>query len=313
MTAARGSAASFKALDAGSYDPVGEPFDRYSRICSVPFAEQVVRRANLRPGQQVLDIGTGTGLVALLAAPSVGTQGRILGIDLSQGMLAVAQARAADSGERNRVEFARMDAELLALADASFDAALSLFALAHFPNPLRALREMFRVLRRGGRLVVATGSGVPFLSVAGAFHALRRASEVLKRWFGRRLEAPGLLNTLVEQALPASIEEETDWSRRSGRRAGSVQRLVRQAGFKVDQSLWQRHLVEFPGPESFWEAQVVFSSLARKRLAVAPEAMARVRQQFFRRCETVLARGGRLVYPVGAIVVTAHKSSDGRC
>jgi SAM-dependent methyltransferase len=105
-------------------------------------------------GERVLDVACGTGLVSLAAADGVGSGGRVLGVDLSQAMVDAATAAARRRG-LGHAAFARMDAESLALADASFDLALCGLGLMYLPEPERALREMRRVLRPGGRIALA--------------------------------------------------------------------------------------------------------------------------------------------------------------
>lgn len=110
--------------------------------------------AALRGGERVLDVACGTGLVSFAATRSVGPAGRVLGVDLSGAMVDAARERALRHEVRN-AEFVRMDAEALALPDATFDVALCALGLMYVPDPEQALREMRRVLRPGGRLVVA--------------------------------------------------------------------------------------------------------------------------------------------------------------
>jgi ubiquinone/menaquinone biosynthesis C-methylase UbiE len=105
-------------------------------------------------GQQVLDIACGTGLVSFEAARAVGPTGRVLGIDLSERMVAAAQRRASDLS-LSTCSFSRMDGELLALPNAGFDLVLCALGLMYMSNPEQAVREMSRVLRPGGRLSLA--------------------------------------------------------------------------------------------------------------------------------------------------------------
>ncbi|MBI3086892.1 MAG: methyltransferase domain-containing protein, partial [candidate division NC10 bacterium] len=102
-------------------------------------------------GEAVLDLGCGAGLDALLAAQLVGPAGRVAGIDLSPEMLAVAEAGRAEAG-LPQVEFREASVEALPFPDASFDVALSNGVLNLIPDKPAALREIFRVLRPGGRL-----------------------------------------------------------------------------------------------------------------------------------------------------------------
>jgi len=129
----------------------------YERLWQAQLAgaqAELLASASLSPGQRVLDVACGTGLVAFDAARAVGSGGRVLGIDLS-GQMIEAASRRARAGQSSNVSFARMDAETLDLPDASFDIVLCALGLMYMPDPERALREMRRVLRPGGRLVLA--------------------------------------------------------------------------------------------------------------------------------------------------------------
>lgn len=102
----------------------------------------------------MLDVACGTGLVALAAARAVGPRGSVIGVDLSDRMLNEARWRGRAQRLANTT-FARMDAECLALPDASVDIALCALGIMYLPHPERALAEMHRVLRPGGRVVLA--------------------------------------------------------------------------------------------------------------------------------------------------------------
>ena len=110
--------------------------------------------AALRPGERVLDVACGTGLVSFRAAAAVGTEGAVVGTDISGEMVETAR-RGAILCELANVRFERADAEALPLAGASFDAAVCALGLMYVPDPVRALSEMRRVLRPGGRAAAA--------------------------------------------------------------------------------------------------------------------------------------------------------------
>ncbi len=130
-------------------------------------SDRMVELARIKPGHHVLDIATGIGEPAVTAARRVGSGGAVLGIDQAPEMLAVAGERAAALGLQN-LEFREMDAELLDLPTASFDAALCHFALMFLPDLESALNRIRRVLVSGGAFVAVIPGApakVPFMSL----------------------------------------------------------------------------------------------------------------------------------------------------
>jgi SAM-dependent methyltransferase len=113
------------------------------------WAPIVADAARVQPGQRVLDIACGTGVLAREAAARVGANGQVVGLDPSPGMLAVAEALAPE------IEWREGSAGSLPFADHTFDAVVSQFGLMFFPDRRQALREMLRVMAPGGRLALA--------------------------------------------------------------------------------------------------------------------------------------------------------------
>lgn len=118
------------------------------------FRERLAVLANIAPGQSVLDVGCGTGSLAIVARRRVGESGRVCGVDASREMIERARHKAMKAGLDISFEVAR--AEALPFPDASFDVVLSTLMMHHLP---RAVRELFvaeirRVLRPGGRVLV---------------------------------------------------------------------------------------------------------------------------------------------------------------
>lgn len=125
-----------------------------------PIAEDLLAAARLRPGEQVLDIACGTGIVARLAARQVMPSGAVSGADINPGMIAEAK-RACD--ESPNIEWFEADAAALPMPDDSFDVVLCQMGLQFFPAKLPALKEMRRVVRPEGRVLVNTPGPTPAL------------------------------------------------------------------------------------------------------------------------------------------------------
>jgi ubiquinone/menaquinone biosynthesis C-methylase UbiE len=117
--------------------------------CGAPIAA-----LDLRPGEVVLDLGSGAGFDAILAARKVGPEGRVIGVDMTPEMLAKALANAAEAG-LSHVEFRAGRLEALPVADRSVDAVTSNCVINLVPDKRQVFREVARVLRPGGRVVVS--------------------------------------------------------------------------------------------------------------------------------------------------------------
>jgi len=108
----------------------------------------------LEPGERVLDLGCGAGTDSLIAAQMVGSEGRVVGIDMTLEMLAKARASAEELGARN-VEFLEAEAEALPFADATFDVVISNGVIDLIPDKDAVFAELERVLVPGGRIQLA--------------------------------------------------------------------------------------------------------------------------------------------------------------
>ena len=234
----------------------------------------------------------------------------MIGIDLSDGMVDVARRKANESGLAGAVRFEIADSEKLPFADASIAAVVSLYAFRHFPHPDKAFAETFRVVKPGGRIAVAVGSGPALLSASGLRAAAQRLPRLIAKRTGRELAACDHIDGLVREFLPSlETKEVAEWTTHHHGYSGPMATLAREAGFAVEKEWWAGRQYEFASAQEFWELQSTFSSIARKRLQDAAQAdVEKPKSRFFEQCEAVLARGGRLVYRVGAAFLAARKS-----
>ncbi len=141
--------------------------------------ERVAEAAQIQPGQRVLDVACGTGVLARAAAARANPGGSVVGVDINEGMLAVAARNAP------RIQWQRAPAEALPFADNRFDRVVSQFGLMFFEDRAAAVSEMVRVLRPGGRLAVAVWAS---LEETPGYAAI---TQLLERLFGAEV-AEGL-------------------------------------------------------------------------------------------------------------------------
>lgn len=146
----------------GVFDSVAPKYDVMNDLMSMglhrAWKAYTVLVANVKEGQQVLDIAGGTGDLALAFAPKVGSSGRVVHTDINEAMLREGRNRLLDAGVN--LPTLVCDAEHLPFADASFDVVTVAFGLRNMTHKEDALREMNRVLKPGGKLLVLEFSKV---------------------------------------------------------------------------------------------------------------------------------------------------------
>ena len=176
-----------------------------------PLATDLIRIAALRPGERVLDVACGTGVVARLAGQQAGAAGTVAGLDVNPGMLAVARS-ATPTGMA--IEWHEASAEAMPLQDASFDVVLCQMGLQFMPDKRAALREMRRVLTPGGRRLIVNMPGPTprlFTIMAEALerHVGAQAAAFLHHVFSLHDEAE--IQSLVRGGgfLDASVQSDT--------------------------------------------------------------------------------------------------------
>ncbi len=140
------------------FDSVATDYDLMNDVMSFGihrlWKRLAIGMANIQPGQQVLDLAGGTGDLALLMAPKVGPQGRVVLSDINNAMIRTGRARLLDKGIAGNVEYVQADAERLPFPDNSFDCITMAFGLRNVTHKQAALDAMYRVLKPAGRLLI---------------------------------------------------------------------------------------------------------------------------------------------------------------
>lgn len=137
-----------------------EAYEQYLASAFSPWARQLTALAGVKAGDRVLDVGCGTGIVARHAAERAGPAGRVVGVDINQGMLDVAQA--ASEAIRPSIVWRLGNATELPFPAAAFDIVCCEQAMQFFSDPVVSLREMHRVLAPGGRAAVSVCRPIRF-------------------------------------------------------------------------------------------------------------------------------------------------------
>jgi len=150
-------------MEAASYRHYsGRSAEDYERhfvpAIGAPVSVEFLRTAALRPGERVLDVGCGTGIIARRAATAVGTAGAVAAVDVADDMIAVARAQPAPTGAP--IRWRQGDATSLPFADGSFDVVLCQMSLMFVEDRAAAIREMHRVLSDQGRVVLSTPGSI---------------------------------------------------------------------------------------------------------------------------------------------------------
>lgn len=296
----------FKLDDARSYDSYAEDYhDCVEKLCE-PFVKQMVNIACLKPGQRVLDVGTGTGIVANYSAKLLKNTGLVIGIDLSEGMLKIAALTAKKSGIAN-VQFHHMDAENLGLHTESFDSVISMYAIDHFPNAAQSLKEMHRVLKPGGRLVISMGCQIPPWGGGLLNSYCIGIVRMIKQLFQPNLYAPNFILHLQKKYfnhLP--LPPHSHWGERNPGK--NLCRLVKETGFDINSMFWNHNMISIQSIEEFWRSQSAIVTMVRKQLQHAgPELQNSFYKKFKNLANNAVSRGGKLYYCVAIFIISGLK------
>ena len=259
-----------------------EKWDRFFEQNMTFLNHRLVADARLRAGQHVLDLGSGTGYPALLAAQVVGTQGSVIGIDLAEAMLAAAGRKAKMLGLTN-VSFHAGDVTTLPFRASSFDAVTSRFCLMFLPEIPKAAAEIVRVLRPGSWVAIAVWSAPEKNpSIGLSMEAIKKVVELpppdptVPGIF--RLAKPGDLAGMLQQAGFVDVTDQeflAEWSYAS-----------------ADE--YYTSLMEIAAPIQNLMAKLSATQVQEVRRLITQAA-------------TQYQRGGRITFPIAVRMVAARK------
>jgi ubiquinone/menaquinone biosynthesis C-methylase UbiE len=239
------------------------------------WAPRLIELASVAPGQAVVDVACGTGIVARTVADVQGGQGRVVGLDLNESMLDVARRVRPD------IEWRQGDAARLPFADGVFDVALCQMAFMFFPDRTQVLREMARIVTARGTVAFSVPSRLdsqpayaPFVQMAA-----RHAGS----------EAIGLLGTYFASG---DLDE--------------LRGLVEAAGLRIAATRTHRGTVRCPSVDAFVVTEVESTPL---RARISDEVYARIREEARELLRPFTKPGGAAEIPLEGHVIAARKAA----
>ena len=256
-----------------------EAYERYL-VPSVlaTWVEPLLDRANVTEGDRVLDVACGTGIVARKAAPRVGDTGSVVGLDINEGMLAVAEQTTADA--QTSIEWRQGDATALPFSDGRFDVVCCQQALQFFEEPTEALGEMHRALTSDGRAALSVWRPLEYQP---SYVVL---AEALETHVGEEA------GTMMRSPFPA-------WD------GDDLRSLARDAGFNDVSVTIAVDSGRYPSVEEFVRREAASSPLAELIEDLSQERRDELLRDVAHSLEEYTDEDG-VVFPMESYVLTAH-------
>jgi ubiquinone/menaquinone biosynthesis C-methylase UbiE len=254
-----------------TYDSfVGDVAASYERhfvpTIPAPLADATVERAGLQPGERVLDVGCGTGIVARVAAERLGPDAQVIGVDPSPEM--IEHARAISTAAGVPIQWEEGDAAQLPIDDESIDVVLSQLTLSFVGDKAGAAREIRRVLAPGGRAVI---------NVAGAIQPLNQEmADALARHIDPNLA--GFLGVVFSMPDP-----------------NQTAALLRDAGLSDVRATVQEHRFQLPPPAEFLWGYVAATPLSLFMADTPPDARQSLEADLLERWQPYVNDDGMVV------------------
>lgn len=247
--------------DEARFDAVAADYEKNATPVLYNFAADLIELAVLQPGEKVLDVGTGTGLAALLAAQKVAPTGSVVGIDISEAMLTIARQKAAK--ENSIATFIRGDAEALDFPDEIFDVVISNLGLGS-TDPDKSLPSIKRVLKPGARFAFTHWG--PTGRAAKAFYDLLQK---------RRVAEPTPHLAWLRSTDLIVRPWETQY-----RNPSALAELLRRHGFQNIQTGTREYRTSFANSDAYLDMSLVFPLAHAEFEALSPGKQRMFRHEF---------------------------------
>jgi ubiquinone/menaquinone biosynthesis C-methylase UbiE len=263
-------------------------WDKYRVLIAqmfTPLTSGLIEEARIGIGQEVLDIGGGSGEPSLTISSIVGPTGSVMYTDPVAGMVEIAQTEAGTRALTN-IHFRQCSADGLPFADRTFDVAVGRLSAMFFADPVTALREALRVIREDGRVsfvVWSSEEANPFFSTV---------NDVMDRFVESPPEnpdAPDAFRFAVSGKLAGILKN-----------AGAANVIERQLNFKIEAAI---------SLEQFWQLRTEMSESLRTKMAkLAPAQLPTIKQAAAEAARRYF-EGGTMSFPAEALIVSGRKSA----
>lgn len=211
MSPSCGTPSDAKEKAAAAYNSASDAYDHPANSFWDYFGRRTVERLHLPAGADVLDVCCGSGASAIPAAEAVGVEGSVLGVDLAENLLTLARAKASAKGLTN-IQFRSGDLMTLGFEAARFDAVICVFGIFFVPDMEAAVKELWRLVKAGGKLAITTW-GPRFFEPANSvfWNSIKNIRPDLNKSFhpwDRISEAESLLKLLNSAGISAEVVRE---------------------------------------------------------------------------------------------------------
>jgi ubiquinone/menaquinone biosynthesis C-methylase UbiE len=271
----------YKRIESEVYSFTALSYEKFGSRTFEAYAQPLLKAAEPKPGQHILDIACGTGIPSLMASPLVEPNGTVTGIDLAPGMIELAKKKAEERGLKN-ITFREADGEFLPFPDESFDIALCNHGLVHMTDRGKALHEMWRVLKKGGVIALSVWSTPD------------RALTI------------GIVAKTIREIWPAAVVAGAPtWFDFGGE--GVLEKVLTDTGFHDITTA--RHTVAFVvgSGEEYWEGVLGISGRLQMLLKNIPqEAASDIKANVIRAAEKFRS-GGEIKIPCEEVIAVARK------